>query len=203
MSPDSYRRLILIPVIHTQLELGSMKESVKRIYVKQFGEKRWKEHMEAIEHLWAGIRKGVGRLHLDYDKVRLYQDGLPDCAREEEIVREIASSGSPNHRILVELMGNGATIVGTESPELLLEEYNTTRQVLTLQGSEEDAQLRRRLKKLGSQTLQKRDKHIARRIGETLGAGETGIIFLGMLHSLRRYLPRDIRVSTLRYGRAG
>ena len=42
--------------------------------------------------------------------------------------------------------------------------------------------------------LKKRDRYIAGRINSTLGKGETGILFLGMLHSLKDLLDRDIHV---------
>jgi hypothetical protein len=42
--------------------------------------------------------------------------------------------------------------------------------------------------------LKKRDRYIAGRINTTLGKGETGILFLGMFHSLQGLLDRNIRV---------
>ena len=35
---------------------------------------------------------------------------------------------------------------------------------------------------------------MAQRINETLKSGETGILFLGMLHSLEGYLHPDVKV---------
>ena len=43
--------------------------------------------------------------------------------------------------------------------------------------------------------LQRRDAFIAQRIHETLLPGETGVIFLGMLHSLEPWLVKDIHVT--------
>ena len=42
--------------------------------------------------------------------------------------------------------------------------------------------------------LAKRDAFIAGRIDQTLLAGETGILFMGMLHNLAGGLPADIQV---------
>jgi hypothetical protein len=47
---------------------------------------------------------------------------------------------------------------------------------------------------LSAALLAQRDQFIARRINDTLKAGETGILFLGLLHAVERYLDRDIRV---------
>src|SRR5262249_55932565 len=56
-------------------------------------------------------------------KARLYQDGLPACGLEEKIVRDLAMQGVPNYRILLKLMERGATLEGTEDPDLLRTEY--------------------------------------------------------------------------------
>jgi len=42
--------------------------------------------------------------------------------------------------------------------------------------------------------LQRRDQYIARRINETLRGGETGLLFLGLLHSIRPWLDEDVQV---------
>jgi pheromone shutdown protein TraB len=47
---------------------------------------------------------------------------------------------------------------------------------------------------LSEALLQRRDQFMAQRIHETLKSGETGILFLGMLHSLERYLNPDVKV---------
>ena len=47
--------------------------------------------------------------------------------------------------------------------------------------------------------IAERDAFIARRIDETLKEGETGILFLGMLHKVTEILPSDITVENLKY----
>ena len=42
--------------------------------------------------------------------------------------------------------------------------------------------------------LERRDRYVADRINRTLGAGETGILFMGMLHEVTRSLEPDIQV---------
>jgi hypothetical protein len=42
--------------------------------------------------------------------------------------------------------------------------------------------------------LQRRDQFMARRISQTLLAGETGLLFVGILHSVEPWLDQDIRV---------
>jgi hypothetical protein len=145
--------------------------------------------------MWGNIQKEIQAFGLDYTKVRLYQDGLPTCGNEEIIVRKLAEAGSLNHQILVELMGKGATITGTESPELLLQEYALACQVLTSGRLSQRGRLAARQDKLSKELLEKRDRYMADRINNTLRPGEVGLVFLGMLHSLRGLLQPDIRVS--------
>jgi hypothetical protein len=128
----------------------------------------------------------------------VYQDGLPICDKEEEIVADLAKMGSPNFKILLRLKEVGATIMGTESSSLLIEEYHQTKQILKISeagGSIQDANVIEKHRKASSLLLEKRDAFIAARIDQTLQSGETGILFLGMLHNPVKFLPSDIHVQ--------
>lgn len=188
------RKLIWIPIVHSAIDLGSMHEPVRR-YVEKVGRKQWRQHSQVVEEMWRRIRAAIGGLELDYTKVRLYQDGLPDCGYEEKIVRDVAQSGSQNYALLLELMAKGAKIMGTESVELLLEEYVLAQQILSSPGTAGSVQTTGGQRELSAQLLEKRDGFIAARINQTLQDGETGLIFLGMLHSLEGRLLPDIQVT--------
>ena len=201
MRTVSTRRLIWVPIIHTRADLGSLGGLLRQLYVRRAGQTAWNRHTESVEDMWEAIRRAVQALDLPGTGVRLYQDGLPDCGREAEIVRDLAQAGSPNHQLLLDLMAKGATLTGTESGELLLEEYELTQQVLMTVGREGRGRVAQRQRDLGKALLEKRDRYIARRIDETLGPGETGLIFLGMLHSLKGLLEADVEVTRLRSAR--
>ena len=188
------RRLIWVPIVHSQVDLGSVGELLKSLYDEKIGKREWKRHTEAVEDMWHGIRSKIDQLELDCGKLRLYQDGLPNCGRESEIVRDLAKAGSQNHQILVDLMAKGAELVGTESPELLLEEYKLVQQMLKclLSGGMDYLCEQRR-----ADLLRERDRYIGKRIDETLHHDEMGLAFLGFLHSLREYLRQDIHLVTL------
>jgi hypothetical protein len=81
--------------------------------------------------------------------------------------------------------------MGTESPELLVEEYQLAAAAFA---SGAAARTEVRQKQLRDALLEKRDRYIAARINGTLGAGESGILFMGMLHQVVRYLDSDIDV---------
>jgi hypothetical protein len=188
------RTLIYIPIIHGAADMGALRESVQRITLQKLGEKEWESKIDLIDKLWNKIEAAVDELPFPLEKVRVYQDGLPICGIESKIVTEIARSGSRNHRLLVSLMEKGATIMGTESPELLTEEYDLVKRILAAGNSVEAARIEADLKSLSDALLKKRDRYIADRINSTLCPGETGIIFLGMLHSLNGLLDGDIQV---------
>jgi len=80
-SGDARATLIHIPIIHTQADLGCLKESVQRATIRKIGRQAWKRHVALIDEMWTRIERVIGGLSLRYDKVRLYQDGLPVCGR--------------------------------------------------------------------------------------------------------------------------
>src|SRR5262249_53680159 len=119
------------------------------------------------------------------------QDGLPACGLEEKIVRDLAMEGVPNYRILLKLMERGATLEGTEDPDLLRTEYELIMSAAagaTDAGRSEGVRAAR-LRDL----LDQRDRFIARRIDATLAPGDIGILFLGALHRAVQKLPGRFR----------
>jgi hypothetical protein len=188
------RTLIYIPIIHTQADMGALSRSIERLKIKRLGKKGWERNMNLVSRLWARIEQLIEKQVLTYSQVRVYQDGLPVCGRELEIVTELANAGSRNHRLLLHLRDKGATIMGTESSELLVEEYEFVKEDFGSGGAGSGQRGGARRKALRDSLLQRRDQYIARRINETLRAGETGLLFLGMLHSIRPWLDKDVRV---------
>jgi len=175
--------------------MGSARSTVHRAYIGRGGENAWERSRLAIAGFWDAIEAAMDSLHLDYRKARLYQDGLPVCGLEEKIVRDLAIQGVPNYRILLKLTERGATLEGTEDPDLLRAEYalimKTAGGAIDAGGSEGagTAQLR--------DLLDQRDDFIARRIDATLGPGQIGILFLGALHRAVEKLPDSVRVVSL------
>ena len=176
--------------------MGSARNKVRQAYVERRGEIAWEKSRQAIAEFWDVIEKAVDSLHLDYRKARLYQDGLPTCALEEKIVRDLAAQGLPNYRILLKLMERGATLEGTEDPDLLRTEYELsmktalgTAEAAVPPENEPAAQFR--------DLLDQRDRFIAQRIDATLRGGEIGILFLGALHRAVEKLPDGIHVVSL------
>jgi hypothetical protein len=189
---DRKRKLVYIPIIHTAADMGTLAASIRGKKLFLVGRQGLARNVAAVEKMWDKIERVASRLPLAPGTVRVYQDGLPICQHEQEIVSELAESGSRNHRLLLQLQSRGARVMGTESPELLVEEYQLAKASLASGVTAEDASRQRQLR---DTVLEKRDRFIADRINVTLGDGETGILFIGMLHSLSRFLDSDIRVA--------
>lgn len=189
------RPLIWVPIIHTPSDLGSVGEAFQQLYVRRTSDEEWDRHIRTVDDAWERIRRAIEQMHLDHGVLRVYQDGLPQCGHELDIVKELAAAGSQNHQILLDLAARGATIIGTESPALLLEEYELVQRSLARLATDEvdgDAPKQQIRDKL---VLEKRDRFIAGRINETLKVGKVGLIFLGLLHALEPFLPPDIELT--------
>lgn len=195
----STRSLVWIPIVHTKEDMGSLGTAVARLSMRRMGKAKWDAHLRNLAALWKETRRIIDDLGLQYPRVRLYQDGLPICDHEEKIVRELALAGSANHRLLADLIERGARLMGTESPQLLVEEYEMNRYILnegktSLPSSIGASAIQQEARRL----LEARDQFITARVVETLEPGEQGLIFLGKLHSLEGRLPEDISLTILR-----
>jgi hypothetical protein len=195
---DEYnRQLIHVPILHCPADMGTLREGLELAYVGQFGRRRWEEHVVLIEKFWQTVRTELGELDLNYHCVDLYQDGLPVCGKELQIAEETAAKGSENYQLLIDLIARGATLMGTEDTKLLLQEYCSLKEGLAMKLS--DDHFAKNVSDGGhaAELLAKRDGYIARRIGETLLPGRTGILFMGMMHKVDLHLPGDILIMSL------
>jgi hypothetical protein len=186
------RSLLVVPILHTAADLGSLAESVRGHYLAQYGPPAWEQRERTVLAIWGEVRKRIAAMGLDYTKLRIYQDGLPICGQELKIVEELATAGSVNHQLVLDLVRQGATLVGTEDPRLLISEYQMHRRQLdpanatgsTGSPAPTDA----------AALLEARDRFIAGRIAETLGQGQIGLLFLGAAHRIDPHLAADIQV---------
>ncbi len=190
-SGGSRRKLVYIPIVHTLADMGTLGAAVRGMKLSALGRQGLTHRAAVVEKMWAQIESVVAKLPVTAGSMRVYQDGLPVCGHELEIVSELASAGNRNHGLLLELQERGATLMGTESPELLVEEYQLAAAAFAA-GAAAPTGIRQR--QLRDALLEKRDRYIAARINGTLGAGERGILFMGMLHQVTRYLDSDIDV---------
>jgi hypothetical protein len=180
--------LLYVPIVHGSADMGSAAAAYRAAFVARFGEAKWRERTERYAAIWQAIGssldQAIVRFGVPPQQLRLYQDSLPVCGHEAALVGELADQGSENHRLLRSLMRRGATLMGSESAELLLQEYR----LLQTPGHTE-AQ--------AASVLEQRDRFIAGRIAQTLAEDELGILFIGALHRVDRYLPTTISIEYL------
>ncbi len=194
------RRLIHVPIVHDDADLGMAGPALLAETVRLAGEARWTTHTETLGRYWAEVAVFLGSL--DARQLKLYQDGLPvGGSVGRAIVEEVARRGSRNYQLLLDLIGRGAELCITEDPALLRQEHDLlARETSTAQpGSGRpgehraapDPEERGRL-------LRERDVFIARTIDATLKEGEVGILFLGAEHQASARLAPDIAVEPLK-----
>lgn len=191
------RALIYIPILHSEVDLGTMAGEMRRRFEAAFGAEEWARRFASIEEMWSGIHDKLCALPLDWRRVRLYQDGLPVCGRERDIVADLAAQGSQNHQLLAELIARGAALMGTEDPQAMLAEYRRIQRLV--QAAQEGAsdEVAEALRAEGEDTLRARDAYMARRIDSTLEEGETGILFIGLAHRVDELMGGKFEVRHL------
>lgn len=177
-------RLIYVPVMHSNAEMGSAAAGYKAAFVARFGEEQWRLRGAEFDAIWQRIEEAIAELDLDWGNIKLFQDSLPVCGKEVALTRELAAQGSRNHRLLEKLIDRGATVIGTESPALLLEEYRLL-------------QAPHRSERQAAELLESRDRFIADRIKANLGEHDTGLLFMGALHRVATFLSPRIAVEYL------
>jgi len=191
------RRLIYVPIIHTEADLGGLVEEIEGQAKAVVGDSNWQKHKEVVRLYWQEIAdywtgKNVAGL-------KIFQDGMAgEGVVGENIVKSLANNGSINYKIIEQLMGKGAELIKTEDPELLKEEYFLTRELTkkkSILGSLW-ALFRYRWRK--DKLLKARDTYISRRIDESLGEGDRGVCFLGAYHQILPKLAKDIEVIALK-----
>ena len=191
------RILIYVPIIHTSADLGSLAGDVTKRGIADLGEDVWKEHQRTVEGLWDAISHYFDSM--DVSGMKIYQDGMvADGEVGQKIVEEGIKSGSKNYEIISKLLQKGAILVKTEDFKLVKEERDrllamTQAKSITLKLI---ALIKYKLVK--NRLLIKRDKFIAKRIDETLNQGETGIIFIGAYHNIKKWLPKDIQIKEIK-----
>lgn len=195
------RELMMIPIIHAASDLGNLQAPIEQLKLESVSSELLKRSRKSVDYFWESLQLAFQNWRFDFPNLLIFQDALPVGSSqgypiEQKIVKELAEKGSANHQLIELLMQRGAHLMGTEQPELLMEEYRLVKQFLGLHLGGDPTSHAEEMKIATKQKeiLVRRDHHIANRIDETLVPPKTGLIFLGMLHQLEKYLPTDIQV---------
>lgn len=186
MRKANSRLLIKVPILHTKEDMGTLGH---RLVVSN------SYHTQAYDY-WEKIETEVKGLSYEFGKMKVYQDGLPDTRPElvEKIVSEVQSQ---NYALLRWLKGKGATIVGTENPDLVTEEYQLLKAIFEATDEGQKLEAKKQYQERADTFLSLRDAYIAQKINATLKEEERGVLFIGVAHNIESVLPNDISVKSL------
>lgn len=189
----SVRKLYFVPIIHMNADMGSLASALETKAKAELGERLWQKHKETIASFWDSIARFFDSL--DVSDFKVYQDGLvANGAEGLRIVREGISQGSKNYEIIGRLRERGAILLKTEDVALVKQEHTYISKIALSKSLKDKEAWALRYKLAQSNLLRQRDDFIARRIVETLGEGETGVLFVGAYHDILPKLPDDIQV---------
>ncbi|MBI4267251.1 MAG: hypothetical protein HY662_00520 [Chloroflexi bacterium] len=187
------RKLYVIPVIHASADMGTLASLLDEASSATLSSELWQIHQETVGGLWDSIGQFVDSLDISGSKI--YQDGMAVGGAEGlKIVREATRQGSKNFEIIGRLLEKGGELISAESLALLKQEHSYLSKITASRSLRERATAIIRYKLAKERLLKQRDHFIARKIDETLGNGETGVLFIGAYHDILPNLPGDIKV---------
>jgi hypothetical protein len=191
------RSLIYVPIIHTSADLGSIAKDVTKRGIADLGEEVWEKHRKTVEGFWDVISHYFSSI--DVFGMKIYQDGMIVAGEMgQKIVEEIAKMGSRNHELVLSLLKRGAILVKTEVFRLVKEERDRLLAITQAKSITQKIIAFIRYKLVKDKLISKRDDFIAKRIDETLNNGETGIIFIGAYHDIKKRLPKSIQITEIK-----
>lgn len=188
------RELILVPMIHSDPDLGAAAEKIRLMREKLYGPDRLARHEAVVTAFWGGVEQRLGAE--DAHRLKIYQDGMVEAGEiGDAVVRELAAKGSPNFLCISRLMAQGAEIRKTEDLALIRREYELTMNLVQARS------LWQKLYRLALSRFQRRgllkrrDRFMAHRINTTLEDGEVGVLFVGAAHQVQQHIDADIGVE--------
>lgn len=201
------RQLYIIPIIHSRHDLGTLELPIRDVKSQILSASTLEQNQKVLDLFWGELKSGIESWGIDYSNALVFQDALPFTGHPEKIIEhrivaEMASKGSANHQLVKWLLDQGAQLMGTESTELLIKEYEVVKKSLA-EGiyREISAEGESGVNEATTSLLEARDQFIAQRITESLKDGQLGILFIGLQHRVQNYLPIDLTV-TYPFGKA-
>ena len=191
------RMLLYVPIIHTSADLGSVAGAVAERGIASVGEETWMRHRETVSGFWRAISDYFDRL--DVTGMNIYQDGMvAEGSLGRRIAEDTAAAGSLNYQLVLRLLDRGASLVKTENFGLVKQEYDKLIAIIRAKSLRSKLVALVRYKLVRTILLRRRDAFIAGRITETLKPDQTGILFVGALHRVEKWLAPDIQVEEVK-----
>ncbi|MCK9401562.1 MAG: hypothetical protein M0Q51_16425 [Bacteroidales bacterium] len=193
------RRLIYVPILHAREDSGRIASILHGNEKNDIKRGRIDKELSAVDEMWEGIAAKIEELNLPWNQTRIYQDGVPVCGNELEIITRLAESGSPNFLFILDLIQKKAKFEGTENIDLLIREYDLLNKLLMKNSDKDRKETIAEYQVKSRELLTVRDKFILKRITSTLQKGELPIVFMGVMHLLDKMLETDFLVSYVIY----
>jgi len=191
------RKLLYVPIIHTEADLGSAAPAIGRRSASLCGEKRWAQHKAVVSEFWQRVADYLS--HIEAADLRIYQDGLLAGGElGRKIVEEGARRGSKNYDIILDLIKRGAEIRATEDVSFLKAEYEHISRLTQAKSPAHGTPAHMEYESHKERLTNERDRFVARTIDETLSEGEVGILFMGAYHDVISHLAPDIVVEQIK-----
>jgi len=191
------RRLIYVPIIHTDADMGSLASALDQGTAALCGEERWERHKATASHFWQMVSDYLETS--DTKNLKVYQDGfVSDGDLGKKIIEEGVRRGSKNYEIILNLLNRGAEILSTEDMILLQEEYRYISRIIKAKTLSQRRFAYKGYESRKSQLTMERDRFIAGTISKTLQDGEVGLLFIGAYHDVVPHLAKDIAVEQLK-----
>ena len=111
-SGGAERKLVYIPIIHTVADMGTLGASIRGMKLSALGRQGLAHNAAVVEKMWEEIESVVDNLPVAPGTMRVYQDGLPVCGHEQEIVSELAGGREPEPQVALETTGAWRDIDG-------------------------------------------------------------------------------------------
>jgi len=194
------KRLLYIPIVHNQTDLGSLGHTLSLEGGKIYGTSIWQDHLEQVNKSWNKIESEISKRvkKISPDKIKIYQDGLPVVDEIGiNIVKDAAKKGSINYNIIDNLLTQGAKLEIAENKEFLFKEYYLLSDITKTETPENILKAYLIYQNISQELLNDRDNYIANQINVTLNDGEIGIAFFGAAHSIINKLNKDIKVVVI------
>jgi len=191
------RKLDVIPIIHTNADMGSIGQALSEESSIALGEEIWRKNKEIVAGFWESIARFFN--NTDIKATKIYQDGMVgDGVVGLTIVNEGVRQGSVNYQIIAGLLRKGAILIKTEDIALVKREYSYIKKLTSAKSTRERETAALKYKLAQHQLLEARDSFIARTIASTLKEGDIGILFIGAYHEVLSKLPVDIHIVQIK-----
>lgn len=191
------KTLLYVPVIHSNVDLGSLAGEVAKQGISDLGKDFWQEYVETVERFWDSIFCYFESI--DVSGMKIYQDGM--VAEGEiggKIVEEGLKSGSRNYELVSKLINRGAILVKTEDFKLVKEERDRIVAITRAKSISGKLAAFIKYKLVKKRLLKKRDDFITKRIDDTLKHGDKGVLFIGAFHDIKKGLSNKYLIKEIK-----